>query len=915
MKIAIVDVLGLSYDGSTLEKRGLGGSESAVILMAKELVNVGFDVTVYNDCTSDDSVPGIYDGVTYKPLNFIDNFPTEFYDIVIASRSVAAFAPPELKQSFKSFVNLPDFSYLKAKYKVLWMHDTFCDGDQYIEPFLVDGLIDKVFTLSDFHTSYVGNCDHGNKRMFETMKKYIFQTRNGMKKHIDWVDVRNKDPDLFVYNASVSKGMVPLVEKIWSKFLERAPNAKLKVIGGYYKFRNDSPPDEQEQKYRDLVAKYGDRIDFTGIIPQKEIAEILAKASYMVYPAAFPETFGISTLESLAYNTPLVTCNFGALEETAIDMACYKIAYPIEPNSLFPNISSDFQVERFVDMLERAYNDKYLHQQKMYACNQVKDICTWDTVALQWKQHFYKALGDYLPVSEYRKVSKINHDVHKVFGRRFSNLEELQEPRYRRSMHIDVIVPVYNAEKYIERCIKSIAAQDYSHYTVWVIDDCSTDNTYEVANRAIQMYYNTEIDFVLRKNEENKGAVCNQIETMLESVSMHCGASIVMLVDGDDWLVNDPNIFHKINNLYQEGAEFTYGSCWSVVDNIPLIAQPYPPEVKQNKSYRDYRFAWNMPYTHLRTFISSLVKRLDDTSAFKDENGDWLKAGGDTAVFYTMLEMANPDKVVCIPDVIYNYNDANPLNDFRVNGEEQTKNANKVIGKNEVSGPKKKILIAIPTAKYIEVQTFKSIYDLEVPDGYEVDFQYFYGYAVDQVRNLIASWVVNSYDYLFAVDHDVTFAPDTLKKMLSHDKHVVSGIYRQRLEPQTIEIYDKNLRSVPFESLANGGLIEIGGCGFGCVLVKKEVLASVGYPQFVYHQALDHANTFSEDLDFCRKATAKGYSIWVDTSIICGHIGERVFQVESQNTNLYNGKPIADMSGFKEAIAESFGSVEKFRVQ
>jgi FkbM family methyltransferase len=1096
MKIAIVDVLGLSYDGSTLEKRGLGGSESAVILMAKELVNVGFDVTVYNDCGSDDSVPGKYDGVMYRPLSFIEGKTLE-YDIIIASRSVAAFSPPELKQSFKSFVNLPNFDNFKAKYKVLWMHDTFCDGDQLIEPFLVAGRIDKVFTLSDFHTSYTSNCDHGGKRMFETMKNYIFQTRNGMKKHIDWVDVRDKDPDLFVYNASVSKGMIPLIERVWPEFLERVPHAKLKVIGGYYKFRDDSPPDELEEKYHDLVAKYGDRIDFTGIIPQKEIAEILAKASYMIYPAAFPETFGISTLESLFYNTPLVTCNFGALEETAIDIACYKIPYPIVPNSLFPNISTDFQVERFVNMLERAYNDKYLHQQKMYACNQIKGICTWDTVALQWKQHFYKALGDYLPVAEYRKVSKINHDVHKVFGRRFSNPEELQEPRYRRSMHIDVIVPVYNAEKYIERCIKSIAAQDYPYYSVWIIDDCSTDNTYEVANRTIQMYDN-EGNFDICKNEENKGAVCNQIETMLESVSMHCGASIVMLVDGDDWLVNDPNIFHKINNLYQEGAEFTYGSCWSVVDNIPLIAQPYPPEVKQNKSYRDYRFAWNMPYTHLRTFSSDLVKRLEDTSAFKDENGDWLKAGGDTAVFYTMLEMANPDKVVCIPDILYNYNDANPLNDYKVNGEEQTKNArnvmkkaplkdnaleiinndwpaikssiidhvtdwsvcvqagghygtypkrlselfnivytfeadidnyeilnracteknifkfnaalsayshrvgitrvsegnsgqNYVIDGNDVNaitidslnlnacgliqldierhelfalmgaietiekyhpviileGPettnnscnaileqlgyievsragvdtvfkyvnaqrpsceytksndnltKKKILIAIPTAKYIEVQTFKSIYDLEVPDGYEVDFQYFYGYAVDQVRNLIASWVVNSYDYLFAVDHDVTFAPDTLKKMLSHDKHVVSGIYRQRLEPQVIEIYDKNFRNVPYESLANGGLIEIGGCGFGCVLVKKEVLESVGYPQFVYHQTLDFANTFSEDLDFCRKATAKGYGVWVDTSIICGHIGERVFQVEMQ-------QPPKDLTGFKEAVAECF---------
>ncbi|NDB80998.1 glycosyltransferase family 1 protein, partial [archaeon] len=41
MRIAIFDQLGLCYDGTTLEKRGLGGSESAVILMSRELAKLG----------------------------------------------------------------------------------------------------------------------------------------------------------------------------------------------------------------------------------------------------------------------------------------------------------------------------------------------------------------------------------------------------------------------------------------------------------------------------------------------------------------------------------------------------------------------------------------------------------------------------------------------------------------------------------------------------------------------------------------------------------------------------------------------------------------------------------------------------------------------------------------------------------
>ena len=112
----------------------------------------------------------------------------------------------------------------------------------------------------------------------------------------------------------------------------------------------------------------------------------------------------------------------------------------------------------------------------------------------------------------------------------------------------------------------------------------------------------------------------------------------------------------------------------------------------------------------------------------------------------------------------------------------------------------KKILIAIPTARYIEPDTFKSIYDLDIPDGYEVDFQYFYGYNIDQVRNLIAHWV-ERYDYLFSVDSDIAFPPDTLKRFLSYDKDMVTGLYIQRKPGQEIvEVY---------RATAKGGLVNV----------------------------------------------------------------------------------------------------------
>lgn len=1105
MKIAFVDTLGLCYDGSTLTKRGLGGSESAVILMSKQLANIGFDVTVFNDCTSDDTQPGMYDGVRFRPLHEVQ--VGDEFDVVIGSRSVAAFAPFDLSQRFKSFIGgLPNFTDMmsKARHKVLWMHDTFCDGDDLIEQFIQEGRIDEVFVLSDFHLNYVANCDHGRKRMFEVLKRSMFQTRNGIgDMNPGWIDVLQKDPNLFVYNSSLTKGMVPLVKDIWPRVKQAIPDAKLVVIGGFYRFREGHQPDQQEIEWRAMVEQYGNDIHFTGVIPQREISDILRSASFMLYPCAFPETFGISTLEALAHNVPIITCDFGAEEETAIDAASYKIAYPIEPNGLFPFVDRQQQIDKFVDMTIMAHADRYRHQQKMYACNAVKDICGWDSVAAQWKQHLFRKLGEYLPVDEHRRTQQINYDVRKVFGRRFTNPEELQ-PQKNTQKEIGIITAVYNAEAYVERCIRSVAAQDYKDYTMYIVNDASTDGTLGVIHETLHsLPEDVRRKFFVINNSVNVGAVANHYKVIDEYIGGD--ESFFILLDGDDRLVNDPNILHMYNNLYHAGAEFTYGSCRSEADNIDLIAQPYPPEIKAARQYRGYMFNWNMPYTHLRTFSSKLLRGLTAEDLMID--GQWPKAGGDTALFYYLIEKADPDKVVAVTDVVCLYNDVNPINDYKVNGDQQTQTANAIINRrgrskfsvivptmwrcNELfsralqsyidhdlvgeiiivnndpnvtpnwpslDNPKikmvskgyniycnpawnlgahlakndrlcfvnddiefdtqvfdkvhpmltsangtigmvtgeekfghplstdysisfkkwemgdhihgfgqlffvhksnwepvpegldlyygddmifhnhlykgldnyliynfrflspmaqttsdpairgdklqtewptfdkwinehplpqqkqipsrKKILIAIPCKNDIEADTFKSIYDLNIPEGYDAKFQYFYGYAVDQVRNLIAHWAADGFDYLFAVDHDMTFPPDTLERLLSHDKPVVGGIYRQRSHEQHIEVYNNEYHRMSYNDLHDRGLVEVGGIGFGCVLVKTNVFVDVGYPQFVYSQALDHAYTFSEDVDFCKKARQKGHSVWCDTNIRCGHIGSHTYTID-----------------------------------
>lgn len=889
MKIAIIDIIGIPYDGTTVFKQGLGGSESAVILVSRELAKIGFRVTVFNSCDIDHASPGIYDDVEYRPLT--DLQLDHYFDIVISSRTIIPFTDP--KDYFKlndnrayPFASMDLYNRIlsKSKLRILWQHDTFCLGDNILEELAVSNRITNIFALSDWHLTYVANCNHGRRRNFEVLKDKYFLTRNGVYNYFPEVDIKAKDKDLFVYNASVTKGMIPLVKQIWQHVKRHIPTAKLKIIGGYYRFSQNAEPDQQEKDWRAMAndpVYAAQDIEFLGVIPQKEIAEILCKANFMIYPAAFPETYGISTTESLLYNTPVITCRFGALEEIAIDDACYKIDYAIEPNSLFPDINVPRQIEEFVKTTVEAYRNPYLHQQKQYYCNIIKDIAGWDSVALQWKQFFYKKTDNYLSREEYRAVTKINKKLHRIYKRRYHNVSELEFYKPNVEQRIVIISTFYNCKDYIIRCIDSVASQDYENYNHILVDDASTDGTQEVLLSYVRsLPVDIRSKFTIVCNDKNVGAVFNQVREFREIDDGD--DSIVMILDGDDSLVNDNNIFNYYNGIYDSDTEFTYGSCWSMVDNIPLISQPYPAEVKRNKDYRNHHFNWILPYTHLRTFRKKLINNIDD-DMFKDSEGNWYRAGGDGSIFYSLIEQANPDKVKCLQEVVYNYNDKNPLNDYKVNSEEQNKNAKEIIKMNNV---KKKILIAIPTAKNIEPDTFKSIYDLEIPDGYETTFQYFYGYNIDQVRNLIADWVVKGYDYLFSVDSDIAFQPDTLKKLLHHDKDIVSGLYIQRKPGQHIlEVYEDNatggVSNIPYGKIKNKGLVQIAGCGFGCVLVKAEVMRTVGYPQFKYYSALDHRNTVSEDVDFCRKAREKGFTLFADTTILCRHIGQTTFLIDN----------------------------------
>jgi len=94
---------------------------------------------------------------------------------------------------------------------------------------------------------------------------------------------------------------------------------------------------------------------------------------------------------------------------------------------------------------------------------------------------------------------------------------------------ISVIVPVYNIERYIEKCIKSIINQTYQDLEIILVDDGSSDESGHVCDQ----YAKTDKRIqVIHKNNEGLSDARN---TGLEI----CRGQYVGFVDGDDWIAKD----------------------------------------------------------------------------------------------------------------------------------------------------------------------------------------------------------------------------------------------------------------------------------------------------------------------------------------------------------------------------------------
>lgn len=195
-----------------------------------------------------------------------------------------------------------------------------------------------------------------------------------------------------------------------------------------------------------------------------------------------------------------------------------------------------------------------------------------------------------------------------------------------------------------------------------------------------------------------------------------------------------------------------------------------------------------------------------------------------------------------------------------------------------------KIMIAVPCMDQVPAPFCQSVSMIQKVGETAIAFQM--GSLIYNSRNNLAlkSLEIGA-DYVMWLDSDQTFNPDLLQRMhdtlTKNDLDILSGLYFRRTAPYSPVVFDKlemrddgvcewtdwKDKPLPDE------LFEVGGCGFGCVLIKTDVFFDV---QSKYGDMFGPINRVGEDLSFCWRARQCGYKIYCDPSIICGHVGYAV---------------------------------------
>lgn len=261
----------------SLEK-GCGGSEEAVIQLTKQLIKLGWEVTVYNNCIKEAIVDGVR-WVRFERFN-----PRDMFNILVSWRNNTFLEP---RTAVKKIIDQHDVANPK-----LYPEKEMADVQMYVK--------------SQFH-----------RECFPHLKDDRFTIiPNGVDLSQFPANVKKTKNNL-VWTSSYDRGLEQLLE-MWPEIKQEVPEATLDVYYGFELFDTTpwgKKPSGQAWKVKMQKLLSQDGVTDHGRVGTKEVAEAYLKADVFAYPSDFPEIDMISLTKAIAAKCIPVITDTGCLAE------------------------------------------------------------------------------------------------------------------------------------------------------------------------------------------------------------------------------------------------------------------------------------------------------------------------------------------------------------------------------------------------------------------------------------------------------------------------------------------------------------------------------------------------------------------------------------------------------------------------
>lgn len=330
---------------------GIGGSEAAVIYLAKELTSLGWKITVYGAPGQD---AGEYDGVKY--VDWWNFNPKDDLNILVLWRSIG----------------MVDFKP-KSKFTMLWLHDVPSNPDFTVERV---GQLNKIAVLSEYHKSLLRLERQGK---FEPMPEdKVFLTANGTGDLAVPKDIE-RDPHKMIYQSSPDRGLVYLLN-MWPKIRQEVPDATLDVFYGFEVFDKLHSNNPSKLKFKEWVIKHMEQpgITYHGRVGRAQLHVEQSKSAIWAYPTDFTEISCITAMECQALGAIPVCTTMAALEETV------KNGIKVDVD-----ITTDSGQDEYVAQLIRLLKDTKLQEEiRKPMMEWAQKYFPWGDVARNWDRLF-----------------------------------------------------------------------------------------------------------------------------------------------------------------------------------------------------------------------------------------------------------------------------------------------------------------------------------------------------------------------------------------------------------------------------------------------------------------------------------------------------------------------------------------------